>query len=73
MAREKQKTMHEKWESASKEPGAGLHFHDAPDTGERAELEGFTDEELIRIMGDDEFRKYRQQRDTGIDEIDEIG
>lgn len=63
----KQKTMHEKWESDSKGPDGGLNFHDAPDTGERAELEGFSDEELKRIMGEEEFRKYRKK----YDEIDE--
>lgn len=67
MARKKQKTMHEKWESASKEPNAGLNFHDAPDTGKRIPLEGFTDEELRRIMGEKEFRKHKAQ----LDEIEE--
>lgn len=59
----KQKTMHEKWESDSKGPDSGLNFHDAPDTGERVEFEGFSDEELKQIMGEEEFRKYRQKYD----------
>lgn len=62
------KTMHEKWESASKEPGNGLHFHDTPDTGKRIPLEGFTDEELKRIMGDEEFKKMKKN----IEEIEEL-
>ena len=63
----KQKTIHEKWESDSKGEGNGIRFHDAPDTGERAKMEGFTDEELLRIMGEEEFRKYK----GNIDEIEE--
>lgn len=67
MAENRQKTMHEKWESDSNEKGSGLNFHDAPDTGERVELEGFSEEEMKRIMGEEEFKKYRQK----YDEIDE--
>lgn len=63
MAKNKQKTMHEKWENDSKGPNGGLNFHDAPDNGERVELEGFSDEELKRIMGEEEYRKYRQKYD----------
>lgn len=67
---DEQKTMNEKWELDSREPGNGIQFHDAPDTGKRIPMEGFTDEELRRIMGDEEFKKYKQQ-DKGIDEIDD--
>lgn len=63
MAENRQKTMHEKWESDSKGPNGGLNFHDAPDTGERVELEGFSEEEMKRIMGEEEFKKYRQKYD----------
>lgn len=64
----RQKTMHEKWASDSAEPNAGLNFHDAPDTGKRIPLIGFSDDELKRIMGEAEFKKYK----ANLDEIDEI-
>lgn len=63
----KYKTIHEKWERDSKEPNAGLNFHDTPETGKRIPMEGFTDEELARIMGEEEFMKYKKN----IDEIEE--
>lgn len=67
MAKNKQKTMHEKWENDSKGQNGGLNFHDAPETGGTIELEGFSDEEMKRILGDEGYRKYKQK----YDEIDE--
>lgn len=74
----KKGTMHDKWESASKEPGHGIRFHDAPDTGKRIPMKGFTDEDLKRILGEEEFMKMKMKEsideidDDTVDEIEEI-
>lgn len=64
----KQKTLQEKWESASKEPGNGIRFHDTPDTGRRIPMIGFSDDQLKKILGVEEFKKYKQN----IEEIEEV-
>lgn len=78
MAKDKQKTIEEKWALDSKEKDGGLAFHEKPaGAPEFVEIEGFSDEELKRIMGDEQFTKYQEWRkkksvDKGLDEIEEI-
>lgn len=67
MAKNKQKTLYEKWASDSKEPNGGLNFHDTTDTGKMIPMEGFTDEEMKKILGEDGYKRYKQQ----FDEIEE--
>lgn len=63
----KDKTLHQKWEADSKGPDGGLNFHDAPEDGKMIPMEGFSDEELKEILGEDGYRKYKAQ----FDEIEE--
>ena len=66
----RQKTIYEKWKIDSSEPDGGLNFHDAPANAKPVEVEGFTDEELIKFFGADRAEKIKKARH--IDEIDEI-
>lgn len=65
----KQKTLHERWKMDSQETGNGIRFHETEDNGERAEIVGFSDEELLKILGEEEFSKLKK---NAVDEIEEV-
>lgn len=67
----KQKTLHEKWASESKEEN-GIRFHEAPEGAKPVELKGFTEEEMKRMLGEEEYAKYKQRQKAQVDEIDEV-
>lgn len=64
-----QKTLHERWKMDSQEPDGGIRFHETEDNGERAEIVGFSDEELLKILGEEEFHKLKK---SNIDDIEEV-
>lgn len=69
MPKEHQKTLYDKWKIDSEEPGGSFAFKEAEDTGERADLEGFSEEELRRILGEKEYQKYKGNHTDEIEEV----
>lgn len=67
MKKEKQKTLHEKWEIDSREPDGGIGFGEASGDGKMIPMIGFTDEQLKKILGEEKYKKYKEQ----FDEIEE--
>lgn len=70
MAKRKQLTIHEKWELASKEPGGGIRFVEGTGSDKPIPMEGFSDADMKRILGEEGYRKQKEL--YGTDEIEEV-
>ena len=66
----KQKPLIERWAEESKEKDGGVRIHDVPE-GERkpVKMKGFTEEEMRKILGEEEYEKLKKSQ---VDEIDEV-